>query len=70
MQTFEQQLPIALNLPFLNCDNPPLIHEIPFCRDENLANSIQAPDTYSSGGSLSAEQFLEETLPKIHLPIE
>jgi len=68
LHTFEQQLPIRLNLPFLNVNPTPQINEIPTCRNEQLANSISAPDTHSHGGSLSAEQFLEEVLPKIHLP--
>ena len=68
LHTFEQQLPISLDLPFLNCPPPPPIHEIPICRNENLANSIQPPDNVVNGGSLSAEQFLRETLPRIQLP--
>lgn len=68
LHTFEQQLPISLNLPFLSVKYTPHFNEIPNCRSEQLAKSIAAPETYAEGGSLSAEQFLVETLSKIHLP--
>ena len=69
LHTFEQQLPISLDLPFLNCPPAPPIHQIPTCRNENLAKTLQPTDNVVGGGSLSADQFLQETLPRIQLPI-
>jgi hypothetical protein len=69
LHTFEQQLPISLDLPFLNYPPAPSIHQIPTCRNENLAKTIQPTDNVVGGGSLSADQFLQETLPRIQLPI-